>query len=152
MGKVSVPLPAVDGEFQVEGFDEKYEEFLRANPSSKAQLNLIALLLIIVGGLAAINGVLSWFMGYRLIIFKLSSSLFFSSYVSVQVVFVFLVGASVCLIGIALFKEGAGLSAERFLAEEYELVSEEGVLPDTAYFLQYLGESHFLVKRRFKTG
>ena len=152
MGKVSVLLPAVDGECQVEGFAEKYEEFLRANPSSKARLNLMALLLIVVGGLAAINGVLSWFMGYRLIVFKLSSSLFFSPYVSVHVVFVFLFGASACLIGMAQFKEGAGLSAERFLAEEYELVGGEGVLPDTAYSLQYLGESHFLVKRHFKTG
>lgn len=152
MGKASVRLPDVDGEFQVEGFAEKYEEFLRANPSSKARLNVIALLLIIVGGLAAINGVLSWFMGYRIIVFKLSSSLFFGPYVSIHIVFVFLLGASVCLIGMAQFKEGAGISAERFLAEEYELIGEEGVLPDTAYSLQYLGESHFLVRRHFKTG
>lgn len=47
----------------------------------------------------------------------------------------------------AMFKDGAGVSAEQFLAEEYELVGEDGALSDHGFCLQYLGEGQFLVKR-----
>lgn len=147
MSKISIRLPAVGEVFQVKDFSEKYEGFLRSNPAGRPQLNLMALLLILVGGLAAVNGVLSFFMGSRYIVLDFSSNPFSFHYIRIHFLVSLALGLSLLLIGLTLFKEGAGISAERFLAEEYELIGEEGALPETAYTLKYLGEGHFLVKR-----
>lgn len=147
MAKVKIEIPSAGEEFQVSRFAEMYENFLSANPSARPRLRLFALLLVVVGVLAVINGLLAFAVGHRYLIVKLIDGTFDVQYIRVHLVFVFLLGVSVLLIGLAMFKDGAGVSAEQFLAEGYQLVGEGGVLSDRGPCLQYLGEGQFLVKR-----
>lgn len=143
-----VVIPGAGEEFHVKGFAKAHEDFMQANPTARPRLSILALLLILIGGLAAVNGLLILMMGYKYIVVDLSYGLYDFYYVRIHFFFVLAPGLSVLLVGMALFKEGAGISAERFLAEEYEVLGDEGVLSESAYSLQYLGESQFLVKRR----
>lgn len=147
MAKVVISIPHVGEEFQVSNFAEKYEEFLSANPSARPRLKLFALLLVVVGALAVVNGLLAVGLGYGYVIVTLINDTFDIHNFRVHLIFIFLLGISVLLIGMAMFKDGAGVSAEQFLAEEYELVGEDGALSDHGFCLQYLGEGQFLVKR-----
>lgn len=150
-GKTRVRLPGVGEEFQVEGFAKAHERFLNANPSARSRLKVFALLLIVIGALAAVNGLLTFGMGRRYIVIDLFSSGFDFYGIRVHFVFALLLGLSILLIGMAKFKEGAGVSAEQFLAERYEIVGDQGVLAEGAYALKYLGENQFLVTRRLST-
>lgn len=147
MAKIKLNIPSAGEEFQVPRFAEQYEAFLSANPSARPRLKIFALLLVVISALALINGLLAVGLGHRYMIVKLIDGTFDVHYIRVHIVFIFLLGLSVLLIGMAMFKDGAGVSAEQFLAEEYELIGEEGELSDRASCLHYLGESQFLVKR-----
>lgn len=147
MARVKIDIPSVGEEFQVSRFAEHYEKFLSANPSARPRLKVFALLLLVMSALALINGLLAFGLGHRYMIVKLVDGTFDVHYLRVHLVFILLLGVSVLLIGMAIFKDGAGVSAEQFLAEEYELAGEDGELSDPASCLHYLGEGQFLVKR-----
>lgn len=147
-GEARVSLPGVGEQFQVEDFAKTYERFLSANPSARPRLKVSALLLVIIGSLATVNGLLTFGMGRRYIVIDLFSSGFDFYSIRIHFIFALLLGVSILLIGLAMFKEGAGVSAERFLAERYEVVSDQGVLAESAYSLKYLGKNQFLVTRR----
>lgn len=147
MAKVKINIPPIGVAFQVPRFAEHYETFLNANPSARPRLKIFALLLVVMSAFALVNGLLAGGLGYRYMTVKLIDGTFDVHYIRVHLVFIFLIGGSVLLIGMAMFKDGAGVSAEQFLAEEYELIGEEGELSDRASCLHYLGEGQFLVKR-----
>ena len=81
MAKVKIEIPSAGEEFQVSRFAEMYENFLSANPSARPRLRLFALLLVVVGVLAVINGLLAFAVGHSYLIVKLIDGSFVVQYI-----------------------------------------------------------------------
>lgn len=145
---VAIQLPDENEEFQVQGFVEAYERFLDKNPSLRAVSKWPELLLALVGGVIATMGILTLIFLPGSVMVDRISELNFSQSILLYPGYVFSLVALLFSVGMSLFAKAEGITPELFLVKKYTLIGSCVDLSDGSYFLEYLGESRFVLKRK----
>lgn len=147
-GKPIVRTAGRNQEFEVEGFDEALQAYIRSQPSNDSGADVFGWLLLILGGGIAIIGLLTLIFGPETVTYRVLTGPTFFQYIQMYPGMVFSVGAALFSIGGSLARAKLPVTPEQFLLDTYSLVQPDGSPLKGSYDICHLGEDRFFLEQQ----